>query len=63
MYGRQKGYDEFPVDGQLAKGKIHCSCSICKQKVKNDGWKYSDKHQLLRGEEVDEWKGRQLRYC
>jgi hypothetical protein len=30
------------VKGKLVKGKVHCSCSMCQTKTKNDGWKHSD---------------------
>jgi len=34
-------YWEFKFDGQLDKGKIHCSCSLCR----GDDWgNKSDKH-------------------
>lgn len=47
-YGYKEGYDMFPLDGQLAKGKIHCSCNNCKVKKSNKGWKHSDVRQLIR---------------
>ncbi|WP_341300455.1 hypothetical protein MHB44_19150 [Lysinibacillus sp. FSL H8-0500] len=34
-----KSYDwQFRYAGQLAKGKIHCSCWMCTQKTKRDGF-------------------------
>lgn len=62
IYGRKEGYELFPVDGQLAKGKIHCSCSLCSQKVKRNGWKHSDIKQLLRSRDEVEWEDVQLQY-
>lgn len=42
----------YKYDGTLSKGKIHCSCSMCRAKVNNKGrhrnyfptknWKHSD---------------------
>lgn len=32
----------FNHDGRLAKGKVHCSCSLCRAKTKELGWKHSD---------------------
>lgn len=32
--------------GQYAKGKIHCSCSLCAVKTKKDGFPHSQKKQL-----------------
>lgn len=62
IYGYEKGYDEYPVDGQLEKGKIHCSFSNRSKKVKTDSWKHSDLKQLMRIKDVDEWNGYKLRY-
>lgn len=28
---------------RLSKGKVHCSCPMCSQKTRNNGWKYRDK--------------------
>jgi hypothetical protein len=28
----------FKYDGQYIKGKIHCSCPLCSQKTKNNGY-------------------------
>lgn len=32
---------------RLDKGKIHCSCPMCAMKIKNLGFKHSDKKKLL----------------
>lgn len=28
---------------RLSKGKVHCSCPMCSQKTRKNGWKYRDK--------------------
>lgn len=48
LYGTKEGKELFPVDGKLAKGKIHCSCPLCHTTVKTNGWKVRDKKQMLR---------------
>lgn len=53
------GYWYYPFDGMYSKGKIHCSCIMCRNKTcgrvdgfSNDGshgkkhWKHSDKTKL-----------------
>ena len=35
------GYDIKHM-GYLRKGKIHCSCPLCRSKVKYNGYKHSD---------------------
>jgi len=63
IYGsRKNGYEEFPVDGKLAKGKIHCSCSMCSVKVKTNGYKHSDRKQLVRANDVPDWEGVKIHY-
>ncbi|WP_238942002.1 hypothetical protein [Bacillus sp. REN10] len=37
-----------PYSGQFAKGKVHCSCSMCSQKTNKDGFPHSQKIQLER---------------
>ena len=53
LYGQDKSFEHFPFDGFLDKGKIHCSCDMCQQKVKTNGWKHSDRKQLLRMYDVN----------
>ena len=46
--------EEFPLLVQphrLNKLKVHCSCPICSQKTRTDGWKHSDKVKLEKGRE------------
>ena len=39
----------------LSKNKVHCSCPMCQSKVKNQGFKHSDKKQMARlNDEVDD---------
>lgn len=38
------GSDEL---GRLSKGKIHCSCGMCTEKVSNLGFKYSDRKKMF----------------
>ena len=59
-YGFQKNYDSRIEHGKeigrlnfglkhygfLRKGKIHCSCNMCKAKTKNAGYKISDQKKL-----------------
>lgn len=39
-------YSRF--SGYFAKGKVHCSCSMCAQKTKKDGFPHSQIKQLER---------------
>lgn len=34
-------------DGELSKGKIHCSCPMCREKTWAIGPKHSDKKKML----------------
>lgn len=34
--------------GYFAKGKVHCSCCLCSQKTKKDGFPHSQNKQLER---------------
>ena len=34
---------------RLAKGKIHCSCPMCRSKTRERGWKHSDQVKLAKG--------------
>ena len=52
-----KGYGEWRMDGwmreqpgRLAKGKIHCSCPMCREKSYDD-WSQSDKRSILSGKQ------------
>jgi hypothetical protein len=38
-------YWYYKYDGSLNKGKIHCSCWMCRQKT-YDSWKHSDKQRI-----------------
>lgn len=40
---------------RLSKGKVHCSCHMCSQKTRKNGWKYRDKVNREKGleENVD----------
>lgn len=40
---------------RLSKGKVHCSCPMCSQKTRKNGWKYRDKVNREKGleENVD----------
>lgn len=46
---KSKHYWYYKFDGQYSKGKIHCSCSMCRNKTyggawtPEPNWKYSDK--------------------
>ena len=45
--------------GRLAKGKIHCSCRMCRTKS-YDGWSQSDKRDILSGkQQISEWLSRE----
>lgn len=46
LYGREEGYQSYPVDGVLSKGKIHCSCGMCQVKTRIYGWKRSDQQKI-----------------
>lgn len=35
-----------PSNGYFAKGKVHCSCWMCSQKTKKDGFPHSQNIQL-----------------
>lgn len=35
-----------PYTGQIAKGKVHCSCWMCSQKTRRDGFPHSKTVQL-----------------
>jgi hypothetical protein len=35
----------YKHEGELSKGKIHCSCWMCRQKT-YDNWKHSDKQRI-----------------
>lgn len=46
-------FEGFTRGGQvhrLSKGKIHCSCPMCRQKTREIGWKHSDRVNLLKGQ-------------
>lgn len=38
---------------RLSKGKIHCTCPMCRQKTKEIGWKHADLIKLLKSEEKE----------
>lgn len=38
---------------RLSKGKVHCSCPMCSQKTRKNGWKYRDKVNREKGLEED----------
>jgi hypothetical protein len=40
-------YWHYKYEGELSKGKIHCSCKLCSSKTKDIGYKASDKCKLL----------------
>ena len=35
-------YWYYPHFGMYRKGKIHCSCPLCRAKTRYNGYKYSD---------------------
>lgn len=39
---------------RLSKGKVHCSCPMCAQKTKKNGWKHGDEINLEKGLETEE---------
>lgn len=39
----------YQYDGMYSKGKIHCSCKMCRAKTKFNGWKPRDLRELQRG--------------
>lgn len=41
------GYKALHQSHRLSKGKLHCSCPMCTDKVKNRGWKHSDEKKRL----------------
>lgn len=46
-----ESYGEGVLEGQihrLAKSKIHCSCPLCQEKTRLNGWKHSDKVKIER---------------
>jgi hypothetical protein len=52
-----KGYGDWWAEGwmqgqqgRLAKGKIHCSCPMCREKSYDD-WSMSDKRKILSGKQ------------
>lgn len=34
---------------RLSKGKVHCSCPMCQEKTRIQGWKHSDAVKLSKG--------------
>lgn len=42
----QNGYWHYRHEGELAKGKIHCSCPMCRHKS-YDELKFSDKRKTV----------------
>ena len=40
---------------KLNKGKIHCSCPLCTDKVKNGGFKHSDKVNMCKGQDLEDY--------
>lgn len=34
---RDNNYSYYAHDGQYSKGKIHCSCPLCKEKARHNG--------------------------
>ena len=50
-------FEGFTRGGQvhrLSKGKIHCSCPMCREKTKERGWKHSDLVNVAKGIEENE---------
>lgn len=47
-------YDEYTCKGKLSKGKVHCSCWMCTEKVSNLGWTQRDKKQFLKESDKEE---------
>lgn len=46
---------------RLSKGKVHCSCLMCTQKTRKNGWKYRDKVNRAKGlEENADCYGRDI---
>lgn len=43
-YGYTKGKSH-----RLSKGKIHCSCPMCREKTKERGWKHADIVNMMKG--------------
>lgn len=39
-------YWYYKHDGELSKGKIHCSCKLCRAKSRENGPKFSDLRKL-----------------
>lgn len=48
-FGREHFENGYGSDmiGKLSKGKIHCSCGMCTEKVSNLGFKYSDRQKMV----------------
>lgn len=42
VYGFNNEDSPSYISGKLNKGKIHCSCPMCRSKTKTLGWKYQD---------------------
>lgn len=34
---------------RISKGKIHCSCPMCREKTKERGWKHADVVNMMKG--------------
>ena len=56
LYENRHGYGWYYVftNGQphrLSKGKIHCSCPMCREKTRELGFKHADKINMQKGYE------------
>jgi hypothetical protein len=49
------GYYKYP--GQFSKGKIHCSCGMCRIKTRYNGWSMSDRRKLERSIFLEQERG------
>lgn len=46
MTGETLAANKASINGKLRKGKVHCSCSMCRKKTHENGWKASDKKKI-----------------
>ena len=42
----QHNYWYYPYFGMYRKGKIHCSCPLCRAKTRYEGYKHSDQKKI-----------------
>lgn len=50
----QHDYWHYKYEGELSKGKIHCSCPYCTMKRKNLGPKFSEIRKMLYMEDYED---------